>query len=89
MKSQSNKLIDPFSLREDDYLWLRGNLHCHTTNSDGKVAPQKRLDGYVNQGYDFLCLSDHDKITRRETVDVPDDFVLIQGAELHPPNPSS
>ena len=87
MKSQSNKLIDPFSLKEDGYFWLKGNLHCHTTNSDGKVSPQKRLDGYVNQGYDFLCLSDHDKITRTDTVAVPEDFVLIQGAELHPPNP--
>ncbi|MFP6589763.1 MAG: CehA/McbA family metallohydrolase, partial [Candidatus Latescibacterota bacterium] len=78
----------PFALPDSDgYFWVKGNLHCHTTNSDGRVAPQERLDQYVAQGYDFLSLTDHRKITRVDSVDVPDDFVLIQGAELHPANP--
>ena len=81
-------LTNPFALSSDDgYTWLKGNLHSHTTNSDGKAAPQERLDGYVGQGYDFLCLSDHHKITFIDTVQAPSDFVLIQGAELHPDNP--
>ena len=84
----ATKLISPFGLPDEDgYFWLKGNLHSHTTNSDGRAAPQERLDGYVGQGYDFLCLSDHHKITRIETVQVPKDFVLIQGAELDPENP--
>ena len=81
-------LVSPYDLASDDgYEWLKGNLHSHTTNSDGKPSPQERLDGYVEQGYNFLCLSDHYKITRIDTVSWPDDFVLIQGAELHPTNP--
>ena len=81
-------LTNPFALSSDDgYTWLKGNLHSHTTNSDGKAAPQERLDGYVGQGYDFLCLSDHHKITFTDTVQAPSDFVLVQGAELHPDNP--
>jgi len=81
-------LVDPFTLKDEDgYFWVKGNLHSHTTNSDGKPSPQERLDGYVNQGYDFLCLSDHYTITRIDTVTAPEDFVLIQGAELHPHNP--
>lgn len=84
----SNGLISPFNLKaEDGYIWLKGNVHSHTTNSDGRISPQERVDGYVVQGYDFLCLSDHYKITRVDTVSCPDDFVLIQGAELHPDNP--
>lgn len=80
--------VDPFSLKDEDgYFWLKGNLHSHTTNSDGKVEPQVRVDGYVGQGYDYLCLSDHHKITRIDTVSAPDDFTLIQGVELHPDNP--
>ena len=83
-----NGLISPFDLRDEDgYFWVKGNLHSHTTNSDGAPPPQERLDGYVNQGYDFLCLSDHYKITFTNTVEAPDEFVLIQGAELHPNNP--
>jgi hypothetical protein len=81
-------LTDPFSLKDEDgYSWVKGNLHSHTTNSDGKAEPQERLDGYVGQGYDFLCLSDHYDITRIDTVSHPDNFILIQGAELHPKNP--
>lgn len=81
-------LTNPFTLSESDgYLWLKGNLHSHTTNSDGKPSPQERVDGYAGQGYDFLCLSDHHRITRVDSVEAPDDFVLIQGAELHPANP--
>lgn len=82
------RLVDPFALSDaDGYTWAKGNLHCHTTNSDGRVPPQERLDQYVAEGYDYLCLSDHYKITRVDSVNVPDGFVLIQGAELHPTNP--
>ena len=81
-------IANPFSLSDaDGYAWLKGNLHSHTTNSDGKPSPQARLDGYVNQGYDFLCISDHHKITRVDSVRVPDGFIAVQGAELHPDNP--
>ena len=88
MVDSPSPLVSPFTLSDDDgYIWVKGNLHSHTTNSDGRVGPQERLDGYVGEGYDFLCLSDHNNITRTDSVDAPDDFVLIQGAELHPANP--
>ena len=87
MAATENALTDPFALNGDGCFWMKGNLHSHTTNSDGRVSPQERLDGYVDQGYDFLCLSDHNNITRVDSVDAPEDFVLIQGAELHPSNP--
>lgn len=83
-----NGLISPFGLTDDDgYFWVKGNLHTHTTNSDGRVEPQERLDGYVGEGYDFLCLSDHHAITPVDSVSAPDPFVLIEGVELHPENP--
>lgn len=40
--------------------WLRGNLHTHTTKSDGNAAPQTVIDDYARRGYGFLALSDHD-----------------------------
>ena len=82
------ELLNPFKMKDDEgYSWLKGNLHSHTTNSDGKPAPQERVDGYVEQGYDYLCLSDHHAITRVDSVSCPDSFVLLQGVELHPDNP--
>ena len=43
--------------------WLRGNLHAHTTRSDGRLEPQALIDAYAVRGYDFLAVSDHDIFT--------------------------
>jgi predicted metal-dependent phosphoesterase TrpH len=43
--------------------WLRGNLHCHTTQSDGRLTPQQTVDWFAGAGYDFLALTDHNTIT--------------------------
>jgi len=43
--------------------WLRGNLHAHTTRSDGKRKPQAVIDDYARRGYDFMSISDHDILT--------------------------
>ena len=79
-------LIDPFAAGAEG-VWLKGNLHAHTTESDGAVSPERRAAEYREQGYDFLCLSDHHRVTRVNRVPVPDGLTLIQGAELHPDNP--
>src|SRR6185369_7280863 len=41
-------------------VWLKGNLHTHTTRSDGAQPPQDVIDGYAEKAYGFLALSDHD-----------------------------
>ncbi len=61
--------------------WLRGNLHTHTTNSDGDKAPQAVVDAYAALGYDFLMLSDHDRLTETAPLDAKG-MVLIPGAEI-------
>ena len=79
-------LIDPFG-PDAAGVWLKGNLHAHTTESDGRVEPAPRVAQYREHGYDFLCLSDHHRVTRVDRVPVPDGMTLIQGAEIHPDNP--
>ena len=68
--------------------FFKGNLHTHSTNSDGAYAPAEVIDRYHGAGYDFLTLSDH----FLEVYDWPvtdtrdlrrDDFTTIVGAELH------
>ena len=39
--------------------FLKGNLHCHTTRSDGKPTPDAVIRQYKNSGYDFLAITDH------------------------------
>lgn len=82
----SRRLIDPFG-PDAVGVWLKGNLHAHTTESDGALEPAHRAAQYRERGYDFLCLSDHHRLTRVDRVPAPAGMTLIQGAELHPDNP--
>ncbi|HYI08353.1 MAG TPA: CehA/McbA family metallohydrolase [Thermoanaerobaculia bacterium] len=61
-----------------DAAWLRGNLHTHTSESDGDSAPADVVAWYATHGYDFLVITDHDKITKAES----DAIVLIPGEEV-------
>ena len=39
---------------------LRGNLHAHTTFSDGVRSPAALVAEYERRGYDFLAITDHE-----------------------------
>jgi predicted metal-dependent phosphoesterase TrpH len=39
--------------------FYRGNLHCHSTRSDGVRTPEEVVGAYRTAGYDFIGLSDH------------------------------
>lgn len=41
--------------------FYKGNLHSHTTNSDGHLTPEEAVALFKSQGYHFLCLSEHDR----------------------------
>ena len=43
--------------------WYKGNIHTHTTESDGDEDPHKVVRWYRRHGYDFLVLSDHNHLT--------------------------
>jgi hypothetical protein len=44
---------------------LRGNLHAHTTFSDGALSPHRLVEAYERLGYDFLAITDHDDLVGR------------------------
>ncbi len=46
--------------------WWRGNTHTHTLWSDGDAAPEAVIDRYRELRYDFLVLSDHNRLQDRE-----------------------
>lgn len=39
--------------------WWKGNLHTHTTNSDGRKTPEEAIRVYREQGFDFMAITDH------------------------------
>ncbi len=61
--------------------WYRGCLHVHTTESDGAMPPERLLKHYQLGGYDFVALTDHNKVTDRSSLSGPD-FLVLRGAEL-------
>jgi histidinol phosphatase-like PHP family hydrolase len=68
----------------------RGNLHTHSTLSDGHLAPEQVVDAYKDAGYDFLMLSehfiDHYSWPIADTRNMRSNrFTTIIGAELHAP----
>ena len=58
--------------------WYKGNLHMHTTCSDGRKTPEEAVALYKGKGYDFLALTDHwhmGKTWREEG------FLMLSGVE--------
>lgn len=59
----------------------KGNLHSHTTNSDGHLNPKESAEMFRAHGYSFLCLSEHDLFTDyREELNT-DSFIILPGIE--------
>jgi hypothetical protein len=58
--------------------WFKGNTHTHTTESDGDASPTQVVRWYREHGYDFLVITDHDKVTRLEAPGI----LLIPGEEV-------
>ena len=46
--------------------WFKGNTHAHSLWSDGDDFPEMITDWYVQNGYHFLGLSDHNTLARGE-----------------------
>ncbi len=66
----------------------RGNLHTHSTNSDGVLPPEEVCRRYQAEGYDFIALTDHfvglfDYPITDTTAFHNGSFTTIPGAELH------
>ena len=41
----------------------KGQMHCHSTNSDGSFSPEYVVNMYIELGYDFMTLTDHNYIS--------------------------
>lgn len=77
----------PLAFTAPGRFW-RGNLHTHSTRSDGVLSPEEVCRRYRAEGYDFLALTDHfigdygypivDTVPFRSP-----GFTTILGAELH------
>ncbi|MEA2012350.1 MAG: PHP domain-containing protein [Verrucomicrobiota bacterium] len=67
---------------------LKGDLHCHTTYSDGTISPGSRVIAALNHGMDFLAITDHDTMegtidamTFKKQLNLP--IILIPAVEFY------
>lgn len=60
--------------------WFKGNIHAHTTVSDGTVDPAQQAADYRAKGYNFLSLTDHNIMHTHARYNC-DDFVILPGWE--------
>jgi len=68
----------------------RGNLHTHSSRSDGALSPDRVSRLYREAGYDFVAITDHFRaeygfpLTDTRGLRTPT-FTTLLGAELHAP----
>lgn len=61
-------------------VWLKGNLHSHTTVSDGHFTPLELAKQYEAAGYDFLSMTDHNIFALHD--ELPEErIILLTGVE--------
>lgn len=60
--------------------FYRGNIHCHSTASDGKLPPEEVARRYREAGYSFLCFTEHELFTGRTDLG-SDTFLVIPAVE--------
>jgi len=59
--------------------WWKGNLHTHTTVSDGVLPPAEAAGRYRALGYDFLAITDHGILV--EPFEAPEGLLVVRGIE--------
>ena len=67
-------------------VWLRCQLHAHTTESDGWLSPAMLRRYHATAGYDVLAITDHDGLTEipppHASFGGDDGLLVLPGTEL-------
>ncbi len=64
----------------DDGVWLKGNIHSHSTVSDGLFTPKELAELYRSHGYAFLSMTDHNIFVPHD--ELPEnEIILLTGVE--------
>lgn len=75
-------MSDDFQAFNESFRFFKGNLHCHTTASDGAYTPEETVLRYKEKNYSFIAITDHNVYHdyRRELDS--SSFITIPGFEL-------
>ena len=65
-------MLNPYE-NISDLKTFKGELHFHSIRSDGKSTPGEMFDRFIECGFDFCALTDHD-VSGEETHLYKSDF---------------
>ncbi len=74
------RIKNPY-LNSTNCIWAKGNLHTHTSVSDGAFSPQDTVAKYASMGYQFLMISEHDFVYPIHGLETYG-MVIISGNEI-------
>lgn len=60
--------------------FYKGNMHCHSTFSDGNQTPEDLKKAYKGAGYSFLAITDHEVVYDHSYLD-DEEFITIPSTE--------
>ena len=60
---------------------FKANLHCHTTNSDGRMTPEMVKEEYKSRGYSVVAFTDHEHVVDNSHL-TDGEFLAINGCEI-------
>ena len=67
--------------------FFKGNLHGHSNKSDGMLTPEDVCHAYIENGYNFISITDHFLEMFNYPITLPKlkikNFTVIPGAEFH------
>ncbi len=61
--------------------FYKSNLHCHSTNSDGKMTPEELKQQYKSKGYNVVAFTDHEILVDNSHLN-DEDFIALTGCEI-------
>ncbi len=75
------KIVSEEIKMQEEKIWLRGNLHMHTTRSDGHLPFEEAVALYEHEGYDFIAVTDHWVVSEKGKT--PGGMLLFSGCEYN------
>lgn len=72
-------LYDSSKVLKQEQKWYKGDFHTHTTESDGKMTPERGMEQAKKMGLDYFTATDHNILPTKW---LKDDLLVIPGIEI-------
>ncbi|MEI6580161.1 MAG: CehA/McbA family metallohydrolase, partial [Eubacteriales bacterium] len=82
VKSTGSKVVYDIKYIFREYRYLKGDIHSHTTNSDGKYTIEQLMKKAKNKDLDFIFITDHNNSTEDMAIPLVKGLTTIEGLEL-------